>query len=45
MFVILAVVVLLLFVGGLAFVTLRIKKVLLGLQELLDVLKKAGKIR
>ena len=41
----LIVVVLLLFVAGLAFVTLRVKKVLLGLNELLAVLKKSGRIR
>jgi hypothetical protein len=41
----LIVVVLLLFVAGLAYVTLRVKKVLLGLNELLTVLKKSGRIR
>lgn len=41
----LIVLVLLLFVAGLALVTLRVKKVLLGLNELLAVLKKSGRIR
>lgn len=43
--VVLTVVVLLLLVAALAFVTLRIRKVLLGLNELLQLLKRAGKIR
>jgi predicted Co/Zn/Cd cation transporter (cation efflux family) len=45
MFVILTVAVLLLLLASLAFITLRIRKVLLGLNELLQLLKRSGKIR
>ena len=45
MFVILTVGVLLLLVAALAFITLRIRKVLLGLNDLLQLLRKSGKIR
>lgn len=45
LFVALTVGVLLLLVVALGFITLRIKKVLLGLNELLQLLKRSGKIR
>lgn len=41
----LTVAVLLLLVAALGFITLRVKKVLLGLTELLELLKRSGKIR
>jgi hypothetical protein len=42
---ILVVGVLLLLVAALGFITLRIRKVLVGLNELLQILKRSGKIR
>lgn len=45
MFVALTVVVLLAVVAGLAFLTLRIRKVLVSLNELLQLLKRTGRIR
>lgn len=41
----LTVAVLLLLVAALGFITLRVKKVLMGLSELLELLKRSGKIR
>ena len=43
--VVLTVGVLLLLVAALGFITFRIRKVLLGLNELLQLLKRSGKIR
>jgi hypothetical protein len=45
MFVALTVLVLLAVVAGLAFLTLRIRKVLVSLNELLQLLKRTGRIR
>ena len=45
LFVALTVGVLLLLVAALGFITLRVKKVLLGLSELLELLKRSRKIR
>jgi hypothetical protein len=44
-FAILTVLVMLALVAGLAFITLRIRKVLLSLNQLLELLKRSGKIR
>jgi hypothetical protein len=45
LFAILTVAVLLLLVAALGYITLRIRKVLSGLNELLQMLKRSGKIR